>query len=118
MLARERVDAVRDYTDACTIQRGTPATDNTAASWTAHLSGIACAYRERTVRETADNGGVRFVRVSMLHLPYGTDIDGGDRVASVTDATGAQRLPGTMFVDGDPVRYADHIEVQLKRVSS
>lgn len=117
MLLTARRAMTQQMRHTCTIQRTTAATYDTPASNAAHLSNQPCIFGTRQADERADEGGVREVKRSFLLLPIGTDVQNMDRVTSVVDQFGVQRLTHPASVDGDPFVYATHLDATLSGVN-
>lgn len=83
--------------------------------WQAHLTDVPCRVWTMAAREPVDDEKTVVIEDRRATVPLGTDVTEADRVAQVTDRTGAVIFPGPIGVEG-VLRFDDHLELLLERV--
>ena len=79
------------------------------------LAVVPCRAWTNAGRELVDADRTAVVVDRRVSVPLATDVTEADRVANVTDRTGAIVFEGPMNVEA-VLRFDDHLELSLERV--
>ena len=118
------------YPHTCVIAKRTQATSGGSLVFDAlgqptwewlvanYISGVACRFHDAGTVERV-RGSVIEIEQPRLFVPYGTDLDSGDRVQTIAKS-GVTAWAGPYEIDGrplDPGGEGDHLEARLVLVS-
>jgi hypothetical protein len=104
----------------CTIQRDQTNEEDSwgqrgEADWQDHLTDLPCRAWTEAAREPVDETTTVTIEDRRVIVELGTDVTEADRLAAVSDGTGAEIFEGPINIEG-VLRFPDHLELLLERI--